>query len=104
MRVQKVAVPPSAENSFNAIRLLAALQVVYVHSYAHLDLPRLPGHDWITQFPGVPIFFAASGFLVFSSLLRLGSLTEFFRHRALRIYPALLVNVVILEAAFALGG
>jgi peptidoglycan/LPS O-acetylase OafA/YrhL len=94
----------AAENSFNAVRLLAALQVVYVHATAHLRLTPTFGYDWIVQFPGVPIFFAISGYLVFDSLLRLPTSREFFRHRASRIYPALIVNIAILEMLFALGG
>lgn len=94
----------AAENSFNAVRLLAALQVAYMHATAHLKLNPLWGHEWIAQFPGVPIFFAVSGYLVFDSLLRLPTKRDFFRHRALRIYPALFVNILILEICFAAGG
>jgi peptidoglycan/LPS O-acetylase OafA/YrhL len=97
-------IPEPARNSFNAVRLLAALQVAYVHAVAHLHLTPIYGHELISQFPGVPIFFAASGFLVFDSLMRLSSNRAFFRHRALRIYPALFTNIVILELCFAIGG
>ncbi len=61
----------AAENSFNAVRLLAALQVAYIHAIAHLKLAPTWGYEWIVQFPGVPIFFAVSGYLVFGSLFRL---------------------------------
>lgn len=94
----------AAENSFNAVRLLAALQVAYIHAIAHLKLAPTWGYEWIEQFPGVPIFFAVSGYLVFDSLLRLPTKRDFFRHRAARIYPALFVNILILEALFGLGG
>lgn len=94
----------AAENSFNAVRLLAALQVAYVHSIAHLKLTPTWGYEWIIQFPGVPIFFAISGYLVFDSLLRLPTVKDFYRHRVARIYPALLVNIIILETLFAIGG
>lgn len=94
----------AAENSFNAVRLLAALQVAYVHAIAHLKIPPTFGFDWIAQFPGVPIFFAISGYLVFDSLLRLPTLWDFYRHRIARVYPALIVNIVILETLFGLGG
>jgi peptidoglycan/LPS O-acetylase OafA/YrhL len=99
-------IPPiskAAENSFNAVRLLAALQVAYVHAVAHLHLDRGFGMDWIVQFPGVPIFFAVSGYLVFDSLLRL-PLREFVAHRAARIYPALIVNILIIETALYVAG
>lgn len=94
----------AAENSFNAVRLLAALQVAYVHAVVWLKITPPWGWEFITQFAGVPIFFAISGYLVFGSLLRLPTARDFFRHRTTRIYPALLVNIVLLEALFAVGG
>ena len=93
----------AAENSFNAVRLIAALQVAYVHATEILHLDQGPGWLWITQFPGVPIFFAVSGYLVFDSMIRL-PIGEFIRHRAARIYPALLVNIAIIEALLWLSG
>lgn len=94
----------ASENSFNAIRLLAALQVAYLHAVAHLHLQPLSIDPWIAQFPGVPIFFAISGYLVFDSLLRLRTLKEFATHRAARIYPALAVNILILELLLYASG
>jgi peptidoglycan/LPS O-acetylase OafA/YrhL len=94
----------AAENSFNAVRLLAALQVAYIHAIAHLKLAPTWGYEWIEQFPGVPIFFAVSGYLVFDSLLRLRSLKRFAAHRAARIYPALAVNILVMEAALYATG
>lgn len=49
----------------------------------------------LAYFPGVPIFFIVSGFLVSRSLERSSSLASFYRKRALRIYPALLVCLVV---------
>lgn len=96
--------PKAAENSFNAVRLLAALQVAYIHTIAHLKLSPPWGYEWIAQFPGVPIFFAISGYLVFDSLLRLPTKRDFFRHRVARIYPALFINITILETLLGIGG
>ena len=76
----------SKHNNFDLVRLLAALQVVLVHFSEHLKIPVYPVIGW---FPGVPIFFAISGFLVTASLARCASAKEYFRNRALRIYPAL---------------
>lgn len=97
-------IPPAAKNSFNALRLLAALQVAYIHAIAHLKLTPTWGYEWIAQVPGVPIFFAISGYLVFDSLLRLDSGVQFIRHRAARIYPALIVNIAIMEIALYAAG
>ena len=96
--------PKAPENSFNAVRLLAALQVAYGHVIAHLGIAPTAGYQWIIQFPGVPIFFAISGYLVFHSLLRLGSLPRFFAHRMARIYPALVVNIAIIELLLTVAG
>lgn len=91
-------------NSFNAIRLLAAIQVVYMHSVAHLQLTPNLIFQIVAQFPGVPIFFATSGFLVLDSFIRRPEIGSFCKARALRIYPALVVNILILEMVFAWAG
>ena len=49
----------------------------------------------------VPGFFALSGFLVAGSALRLRRTSTFLAHRALRIFPALVVEVLL--SAFLLG-
>jgi peptidoglycan/LPS O-acetylase OafA/YrhL len=95
-------VSPASQNSFNAVRLFAALQVAFIHATWHLDVGFNPV-GWAPQFPGVPMFFAISGCLVLDSLLRLQSTSNFFLHRASRIYPALIVNIAILEAALYLA-
>ncbi|MCV3238967.1 acyltransferase family protein [Mesorhizobium sp. ZC-5] len=106
--MQASAVRPDAlnpyRNSFHAIRLLAALQVVYMHSYGHLGLSAGPIFRLASQFPGVPIFFAASGFLVLDSFLRSRSALAYLKSRAARIYPGLALNVAVIETAFWLGG
>jgi peptidoglycan/LPS O-acetylase OafA/YrhL len=74
------------------IRLFAATQVALVHGIHHLGL-RLPYHEVtfeiLKAFPGVPIFFVISGFLISASYHRSKSLTDFFKNRVLRIFPAL---------------
>lgn len=92
-------------NNFNLLRLFAAVQVVSIHSVGHLHLP-MP--QWLLgvllQFPGVPIFFIISGFLVTDSMLRSDGSAVFLWKRAVRIYPGLIANIVVLEAAMAIGG
>lgn len=79
-------------NNFDLIRLLAAVQVAFIHGNRHLgvDLPL-----WlvkiIAMFPGVPIFFVTSGFLISASLERNKNLRSYFLNRFLRIFPALWV-------------
>jgi len=86
-------------NNFDLIRLFAALQVVYAHGSAHLQVPygvlgrRL--HDLLTAFPGVPIFFVVSGFLISMSFERHPALGTYAQNRFLRIYPALWVAFLV---------
>jgi peptidoglycan/LPS O-acetylase OafA/YrhL len=80
-------------NNFDLLRLLAALQVVHGHAVHHLNVQygavgqRVS--DMLALFPGVPIFFVISGFLISMSYERSTSLTVYARNRLLRIYPGL---------------
>ena len=78
-------------NNFDLIRLVAALQVVLIHSTEHLriELPGLAAP--IGWFPGVPIFFVLSGFLVSLSYERNPDLRTYAANRLLRILPGLWV-------------
>ena len=84
------------ENNFNAIRLLAAAQVLIVHIAHHFQLESTI-FDIIELFPGVPIFFFISGYLISRSYISLRApvMRQFFWRRALRIFPALWVAVLI---------
>lgn len=53
--------------------------------------------DFLALFPGVPLFFMVSGFLITDSYLNSSSLKEYFIKRGLRIYPALALNILVLE-------
>lgn len=88
-------------NNFTLLRLLAALAVLYGHSY---DLSQgKPGSDpithhliypaWGDSLPGlaVALFFVTSGFLVTASYIQRQSLVAFIEARVLRIYPGLIV-------------
>ena len=88
-------------NNFDLIRLAAALQVAVSHAVFYF---KVAGHHWpvhvITDlFPGVPIFFFISGFLISHSFERNAALREFARNRFLRIYPALAVCFVLSVAS-----
>src|SRR4051794_30929860 len=94
-------------NNFDLIRLLAALQVLYVRSAVWLQLPRLPPQTSyaVSLFPGVAVFFVISGFLVTRSFLESRSGTAgYFARRALRIYPGLWVHFVVILAMLAVAG
>lgn len=85
-------------NNFNLIRLLAALQVATTHIalYFQIDYGVL---QLLHPFPGVPIFFFISGYLIYGSLGRSlkGSdpWLDFFYKRFLRIYPALWLCFIV---------
>lgn len=73
-----------------------------MHSYAHLHLPANGFlFQALSQFPGVACFFVISGFLVSDSCLR-SETQSFFAKRALRIYPGLIVNILVLECLVAI--
>jgi peptidoglycan/LPS O-acetylase OafA/YrhL len=89
------AVPITHKNNFDLIRLLAALQVMFCHGVILLHVgtskafvPALM--TVLLLFPGVPIFFCISGFLIARSVEHhLDALGGYLWSRALRIYPAL---------------
>lgn len=88
------------ENNFNLLRVLAAFAVLYSHSYALTDGKGLtePFRAFLGMSLGglaVDVFFVVSGFLVCSSLLRRQSTWDFIKGRSYRIFPALIVMVVL---------
>lgn len=88
----------SRENNFDLIRLIAAIQVVFWHLNEHLNIE---GYDsffhFISFLPGVPIFFAMSGFLIYASFERNSENVEkYFKNRFYRIYPGLWASVIVL--------
>ena len=85
------------DNNFNLIRILAALAVLISHSFPILGGPD-PLQDRLGMtigLVGVDVFFVTSGFLVTASLLARQSVTKFARARALRIFPALWVMLLL---------
>jgi peptidoglycan/LPS O-acetylase OafA/YrhL len=91
----------SALNSFDVVRLFAALLVVYGHAYPLTGAasPHFAGNS--VQAIGVKIFFVISGYLILGSWQRDPSAWRFFLRRALRILPGLIV--VVLICALILG-
>lgn len=94
------------DNNFNLLRFAAAFAVLYSHSYAIVlgignFEPFVQRIGYTLAGIAVDVFFITSGFLVTASLLRLDGFKAFFRARALRIFPALVVMSLLL--AFVLG-
>jgi peptidoglycan/LPS O-acetylase OafA/YrhL len=94
-------------NNFDLIRLIAAAQVALVHGVEHLGI-RLPAHEITLRvlecFPGVPIFFCVSGFLISASWQRSAGFRDFFTNRILRIFPALWLCFALSVALIAATG
>lgn len=85
------------KNNFDLIRLIAALQVVVHHTISHLEIEHSSSVALVFSglFPGVPIFFFVSGFLISKSYENNSSIKEYTQNRILRIYPALIVCTFI---------
>src|SRR5438874_6553891 len=89
-------------NNFAAVRLMAALSVVFSHSFLIAEgseasewFVRITGNQCVLGLVGVFVFFIISGYLVTESWCRHPLPGGFALRRALRIYPGLLVNVLI---------
>ncbi|MFT3719908.1 acyltransferase family protein [Pseudorhodoferax sp.] len=94
-----------SHNNFDLVRLFAATQVVLVHVVSWM--PDLRHDGWLrvlSLFPGVPIFFFISGFLIGGSWRRNPNAPAYVASRVLRIFPALwvacLFNLVLLLLLF----
>jgi peptidoglycan/LPS O-acetylase OafA/YrhL len=99
-------------NNFDLIRLLAALQVAIVHTMTAFKMYGVNATFFnlgVRMFPGVPIFFVISGFLISKSYERSNSLRDYYRNRCLRIFPALWVclaasvGVILIAGVSVLG-
>src|SRR5947209_16385810 len=89
-------------NNFDALRLIAALSVVFSHSFlvaegseANEPFVWLSGNQCILGLVGVFVFFVISGFLVTESWCRTPAPVLFAVRRILRLYPGLVVNIGI---------
>lgn len=81
-------------NNFDALRLLAALAVIVHHTTTFHVLPGAE-HDLSFGFIGVATFFIISGYLIMMSWDRNPAVIPFLRARVLRIFPGLVVAVLV---------
>ena len=97
----------SSINNFDLIRLFAAVQVAISHSAIHFKYESI-FVDLLAIFPGVPIFFFISGFLIFGSyeksLNNESPLINFYTKRFLRLYPALWVCIFVSVITLFISG
>lgn len=92
-------------NNFDLLRFFASMQVAFGHTFAHLEIKNSilsALHLFLSAFPGVPIFFMISGFLITASYERNMNIKQYALNRIIRIYPALWVafgvSVVIISS------
>jgi peptidoglycan/LPS O-acetylase OafA/YrhL len=90
-------------NNFDALRLVGALAVMFAHAFALQGrpeaIPMVFGHPLQTL--GVILFFCISGYLITASFERTRNPVTYLVARCLRIFPALVVVVVL--TAYVLG-
>lgn len=94
------------QNNFDLVRLIAALLVIYGHSFS--VVPESGGQDFLFSLSGyatagmaVKIFFFLSGLLVVNSLLEKRSISDYILARFFRIFPAL--ALVLIVSALVIG-
>jgi peptidoglycan/LPS O-acetylase OafA/YrhL len=93
-------------NSFNLVRLIAALLVVYSHSFKVLtgDDTAAPLFGWTPGDLGlhaVNVFFFLSGLMLMASINRRFEPAGFLKARALRIFPGLVVASIVVALVIA---
>lgn len=79
------------KNNFEFLRLICAIQVML----SHILSDEIKKIIYLENFPGVPIFFFISGYLVFASFDKNPNVKIFYLNRILRIYPALFVVSIL---------
>lgn len=97
-----------SKNNFDLVRLFAAFEVALAHVSDNMEIEPTGIIQLILKFfymfPGVPIFFFISGFLISRSYENNSCLREFFFNRTLRLYPGLIVCVAISILVVVLSG
>jgi peptidoglycan/LPS O-acetylase OafA/YrhL len=99
---------PGRANNFDLLRVVAATAVIFSHSFLIADgndnrepLILLTGRQSILGLCGVFVFFTISGFLVTQSWEATKGPLRYLAKRALRIFPGLIVALVL--SAFVLA-
>lgn len=102
MRIDDGCLAPT-RNNLTLVRLFLASAVIWTHSIWRVTGES--GRDELSGVLGAPIsefavngFFFLSGFLVYASLLRRGSVLDFAAARLARLWPALFVTILATTA------
>jgi peptidoglycan/LPS O-acetylase OafA/YrhL len=95
----KVATPDRHANNFDFLRLMAATMVIVHHTTTFHILPSVFSYEPVLDvnfgFIGVATFFIVSGYLIMMSWDRNPDLLRFLWARFLRIFPGLIVAVLL---------
>ena len=89
-----VNIEKKRSNNFDLLRLVAALLVIYSHSYALIGLEE---HKiWMRSYGNIAVhaFFVISGYLITKSFCQKSSVFSFVFNRVSRIVPGFLVAFV----------
>ncbi|MCV6596750.1 MAG: acyltransferase family protein, partial [Mangrovicoccus sp.] len=94
------------DNNLNLLRMIAAIAVIVSHAWAFAYGMGTfePVKAWTGHTLGglaVAVFFAISGFLITGSFYYSASHWRFVASRGLRIFPALLVNLIFVAFILA---
>ena len=92
-------------NNFDLLRLIAATQVIFDHYFQHLNIPVSAFATKVLYlFPGVPVFFVISGYLISASYERNNNLRVYIKNRLLRILPGLWGCIFITVIVISITG
>lgn len=100
------------KNNFDFLRLLFASLVVVHHCYPIAGISEQDPLFYFSNgtlsysYIGVRGFFIISGYLIFQSLMRSENITDYMVKRVLRIYPALILVLImtVIACAFVFDG
>lgn len=104
----KLSECPAKSNNLQLLRFAAAILVIVSHSFSLSTGESTK--EWLSLFTNgqismgglaVSVFFCAGGFLIAKSMLRVKDGLKYFQARVLRIFPSLIV--VVLLTTFVLG-
>ena len=84
-------------NNFDIIRLVAASLVIVSHEFGFFNMtdPLTKSTSLSLGTLGVYVFFAISGYLITKSYLRMPIIQNYLINRTLRIYPGLIVCILL---------
>ncbi|WP_187992543.1 acyltransferase family protein [Vibrio harveyi] len=91
-------------NTINLIRHIAALLVIYAHSFELIETNQVDSLKYLLNvdmgFLAVNVFFFLSGSLIYQSAVNSTNLLNYFSKRGIRILPALWVCLIITTLLF----